>query len=271
MFERIKRLFGFGSTTQPQTQQQYYVYPYGPSPGAPYYLPPHGLGGFSFLNVVSGYHPYLPFNGNGVVPGGSAGFPQPTFPPVYQPPPYPPPQIYPPAQINTGQPLGAPPTGQEIKEESLSYQWPDGNVKLECTTGREPIGWDDQGWAWRSSGARKQGLPANSFKVDKRICLGVFHCECLSANGDPKRFFRPKKEKMPREKQRSETCHICHSTLTYVPCDASLTYYLYNDDEGVQYQFDSITGDMNIHGRPLNLCLPPTVLRLISRFEKILS
>ncbi|KAF8142672.1 hypothetical protein K438DRAFT_1784474 [Mycena galopus ATCC 62051] len=269
MFERIKRLFGFGSTTQPQTQQQYYVYPYD--------LPPHGLGGFSFLNVhglmagilflgvkgysiikqvlvVSGYHPYLPFNGNGVV-GGSAGFPQPTFPPVYQPPPYPPPQIYPPAQINTGQPLGAPPTGQEIKEESLSYQWPDGNVKLECTTGREPIGWDDQGWAWRSSGARKQGLPANSFKVDKRICLGVFHCECLSANGDPKRFFRPKKEKMPREKQRSETCHICHSTLTYVPCDASLTYYLYNDDEGVQYSVRQHHG-RHEHPRPPIKSLP---------------
>jgi hypothetical protein len=56
----------------------------------------------------------------------------------------------------------------------------DGNVKLECTTDHEPTGWDDQAWMWRSSGARRQGLPANAFKIDKRLCLGIFHSGCLS-------------------------------------------------------------------------------------------
>ncbi|KAJ7722222.1 hypothetical protein DFH07DRAFT_783898 [Mycena maculata] len=52
----------------------------------------------------------------------------------------------------TGQHLGSIPVMplpvpfQTAKEESLSYQWPDGNVKLECTTGQEPVGWDDQGY-----------------------------------------------------------------------------------------------------------------------------
>ncbi|KAF8200538.1 hypothetical protein K438DRAFT_2110716 [Mycena galopus ATCC 62051] len=63
-------------------------------------------------------------------------------------------------------PLAAP----VIKEESLSYQWPDGNVKLECTTDQEPVGWDDQGWTWRSSGSRKQGLPAaDRAALDKQV------------------------------------------------------------------------------------------------------
>ncbi|KAJ6605163.1 hypothetical protein DFH09DRAFT_1067445 [Mycena vulgaris] len=90
---------------------------------------------------------------------------------------------------------------QAVKQESPSFQWPDGNVKLECTTGQEPSGWDDQGWMWRSSGARKLGLPDGAFKVDKRVCLGVFHCGCCANDGTPNRFFRPKKEKAPRDKR----------------------------------------------------------------------
>ncbi|KAJ6463160.1 hypothetical protein C8R47DRAFT_1225277 [Mycena vitilis] len=51
--------------------------------------------------------------------------------------------------------------------DSPSYQWPDGDVKLECTLGQQPFGWDDEGWQWRSSGARRIGIPTAS-KVDKR-------------------------------------------------------------------------------------------------------
>lgn len=149
----------------------------------------------------------------------------------------------------------APAPGQAVKEESPSYQWPDGNVKLECTTGQEPEGWDDQGWMWRSSGPRKLGLPEDTFKVDKRVCLGVFQCACSSDAGDPIRFFRPKKEKAARDKQRSETCHICHSTLTYVSCPASLTYYMYKDHEDIQYSVRQHSG-RHEHGRPPIKVLP---------------
>ncbi|KAJ7438875.1 hypothetical protein FB451DRAFT_1192413 [Mycena latifolia] len=51
---------------------------------------------------------------------------------------------------------------------SPSYQWPRGNVKLECTVGQEPAGWNDEGWKWRSSGGRRTGVPKEAFKVDKR-------------------------------------------------------------------------------------------------------
>ncbi|KAJ6451165.1 hypothetical protein C8R45DRAFT_946379 [Mycena sanguinolenta] len=241
MFQRIKHFFGFGRATESQAPQQYYPYPVGPPPGVPYYMP-QGPGSWPHLNFyanpapphtqgVHGYYPYPHPFPNGIINGAPTGFTQHAFPPIYQPPPYPPPADL---HANSNNLQAAPPA-QVIKEESVSFQWPDGNVKLECTTGQEPLGWDDQGWVWRSSGPRKQGLPLNAFKIDKRLCLGVFHCGCLSVNGQPKRFFRPKKEKAPREKQRSETCHICHSTLTYLPCDASITYYCYNDEDGVQH------------------------------------
>ncbi|KAJ6468148.1 hypothetical protein C8R47DRAFT_990106 [Mycena vitilis] len=115
--------------------------------------------------------------------------------------------------------------------DSPSYQWPDGDVKLECTLGQQPFGWDDEGWQWRSSGARRIGIPTAS-KVDKRVCLGVFHCGCKNAEGLPSRFFRPKTAKNSRDKQHSETCPICRSKLVYVTCECTLTYYQYRDDDG---------------------------------------
>lgn len=81
-----------------------------------------------------------------------------------------------------------------------SYQWLDGNVKLECTVGKEPLGWEDEGWKWRSSGVRRTGIPQGAFKVDKRGCLGVFHCSCKGPDGLPCRFFRPKTATNARNK-----------------------------------------------------------------------
>jgi hypothetical protein len=115
---------------------------------------------------------------------------------------------------------------------SPSHQWPDGTVKLECTVGHEPLGWDDEGWKWRSSGVRRTGIPTAAFKVDKRVCLGVFHCACNDADGLPRRFFRPKTAKNAREKQQNETCPICRSQLVHIPSDCSLTYYQYQDEQG---------------------------------------
>ncbi|KAJ6530713.1 hypothetical protein B0H19DRAFT_1327962 [Mycena capillaripes] len=233
MFERIKRFFGLSKASQPIGQTPYQYPPnnvYGQPTGLPY-LPGHyGQAPWMYPTYPGmphavldhgAYPPYPAYTGNWVPPHPPPG--------MYHPPPYPPPQMYPPpiagpqtmAQtLNSGYgfpaAIPAPVQSQTVKEESPSYQWPDGNVKLECTTGQEPEGWDDQGWMWRSSGARRRGLPEGAFKVDKRVCLGVFHCKCSSDAGTPSRFFRPKKEKTPREKQLSETCHICHSTLTYV-------------------------------------------------------
>ncbi|KAJ6611621.1 hypothetical protein B0H10DRAFT_1952936 [Mycena sp. CBHHK59/15] len=97
--------------------------------------------------------------------------------------------------------------------DSPSYQWPDGSVKLECTVGNEPQGWDDEGWKWCSSGARRTGLPTAAFKVDKHVFLGVFHCACNDADGLPCCFFRPKTDKAARVKQNNEICPICRSQL----------------------------------------------------------
>lgn len=206
----------------------------------------------SLQHHILGYPPY---------PGYG---PQGPFPTIYQPPPYPPPQTYP-LPINNPQstvqnyapahPIPALGHIQTSLNESPSYQWPDGNVKLECTTGQEPDNWYDQGWMWRSSGPRKLGLPEGAFKVDKRTCLGVFHCGCGTESGVPTRFFRPKKDKRPRDKQHSETCHICHLTLTYVSCDASLTYYMYNDQDDVQHSVRQHHG-RHEHGRPPIKTLP---------------
>ncbi|KAJ6625287.1 hypothetical protein B0H10DRAFT_1942558 [Mycena sp. CBHHK59/15] len=49
--------------------------------------------------------------------------------------------------------------------DSPSYQWPDGNVRLECTFGLEPSGWDDEGWKWRSSGSCKTGVQEGAYKA----------------------------------------------------------------------------------------------------------
>ncbi|KAJ6504349.1 hypothetical protein C8R47DRAFT_1210419 [Mycena vitilis] len=149
----------------------------------------------------------------------------------------------------------APVSPQQLNEESPSFQWPDGDVKLECTKGREPEGWDDQGWMWRSSGARKRGLPEGAYKSDKRVCLGVFHCACSTDAGHHKRLFRPRKEKDARDKQRGETCHICHKKLTYVSCSASLTYYLYMDQDGVEHSVRQHEG-WHEHSRPPIKVLP---------------
>lgn len=115
---------------------------------------------------------------------------------------------------------------------SLMYQWPDGNVRLECTEGEEPLGWHDEGWKWRSSGSRKGGVPDNAFKVEKLVCLGILHCSCMK-DGVPVRFTRPKTQKDARTKQFASTCHICHDTHVHVSCDASLTYYRYHDSNGM--------------------------------------
>ncbi|KAJ7763992.1 hypothetical protein DFH07DRAFT_939194 [Mycena maculata] len=277
MLQRIKRFFGLGNQSHPQTEQPY-PYPQSnihvPPPGFPYYLPPHNQAIWPYTAYSA--PPGAQYNGGGYPPYPGPGeqllpknvhpvFQPPLFPTVYHPPPYPPPQMYPAPLIatreTTGQHFGSipvipPPVPiQTIKEESLSYQWPDGNVKLQCTTGQEPFGWDDQGWMWRSSGPRKQGLPSGAFKVDKRLCLGVFHCACLTDDGEPRRVYRPKKDKTPREKQHSETCHICHSTLTYVSCDASLTYYMYLDDNGTQRSVRQHHG-RHEHPRPPIKTLP---------------
>ncbi|KAF7354491.1 hypothetical protein MVEN_01138400 [Mycena venus] len=280
MFQRIKRFFGLGKTPQPPDQQ---FYPptniYGPPTGPPYFSQPYGQvpwsypmypGGPSAGNHYAGYPLHSAFQSPWGTQTPAPGMPQGPFPSVYYPPPYPLPQMYPmppatnpqatssspnigygsqfPVQTAAAQPL-------VVTQESISCQWPDGNIKVECTTGQEPPGWDDQGRMWRSSGPRKQGLPAGSFKVDKRVCLGVFHCSCSSDDGLPVRFFRPKKDKTAREKQHSETCHICHSTLRYVSCNASLTYYRYTDDNGVEHSVRQHHG-RHEHGRPPLKVLP---------------
>ncbi|KAJ6543452.1 hypothetical protein DFH09DRAFT_1088887 [Mycena vulgaris] len=191
-------------------------------------------GGPTAGNYQAGYPPPLTYHNGWGTPVPGPAHSQGSFPPVYQTPPYPPPQMYPAPPAPNPQTTGPTPNfgygvsvpvqpvqPQAVKQESPSFQWPDGNVKVECTTGQEPSGWDDQGWMWRSSGARKLGLPDGAFKVDKRVCLGVSHCGCCANDGTPNRFFRPKKEKAPRDKQRSESCHICRSTLTITystPC-----------------------------------------------------
>ncbi|KAJ7653718.1 hypothetical protein DFH06DRAFT_1133850 [Mycena polygramma] len=73
--------------------------------------------------------------------------------------------------------------------------------------------------------------------------------------GDFIRFVRPRKEKKARTKQLSETCHVCHSTLTYVSCAASLTYYTYADHDGVEHSARKHEG-RHEHGRPPIRVLP---------------
>ncbi|KAJ7137063.1 hypothetical protein C8R44DRAFT_948832 [Mycena epipterygia] len=200
---------------------------YGPPAGLPYcpWIQPVHPGVPTAGYGQPGYPPYPGYGQNWVPLGPPHGPPQAPFPTIYHPPPYPLPQTYLAPSITNKPTIGhnftltssTPDSGhvQMTRNESPSYQWPDSNVKLECTTGQEPDGWDDQGWMWRSSGPRKLGLPEGATKVDKQLCLGVFHCGCIDECGLPTRFFRPKKEKRPREKQCSETCHICHLTLTF--------------------------------------------------------
>ncbi|KAJ7202489.1 hypothetical protein C8J57DRAFT_1735720 [Mycena rebaudengoi] len=148
--------------------------------------------------------------------------------------------------------LTLPPTSvpnAPIMADAPSYRWPDGNVKLECTTGQEPMGWDDEGWKWRSTGSRKGGLPADASRVDKRVCLGVFHCSCIGSDGLPNRFYRPKSAKGARDKQHEDICHICRRNLIHVPCSATLIYYQYVNDAGVSQAVRQHTGNHS-HSRP---------------------
>ncbi|KAJ7263301.1 hypothetical protein C8J57DRAFT_1512809 [Mycena rebaudengoi] len=71
------------------------------------------------------------------------------------------------------------------------------------------MGWDNEGWKWRSTGSRKGGLPADAYRADKRVCLGVFHYSCIGSDGLPNRFCRPD------------------------PCSANLIYHQYVNDAGV--------------------------------------
>ncbi|KAJ7754779.1 hypothetical protein B0H16DRAFT_1886485 [Mycena metata] len=266
MLQRIKRFFGFGPSPPPTNESAYHK---GNILGHPGYFPgPYGPAPWNYPM----YPPGMPQNGpNHTVwspyqqwpPGpwdtSSTVYPQGQFPQVYAPPPYPPPapgQVFPAPHVQTFNPgypgypvqmLPPPPANPQPIQAEPSYQWPDGDVKLECTAGHEPAGWDDQGWMWRSSGPRKIGLPEGAYKVDKRVCLGVFRCRCTSAAGDPSRFFRPRKEKAARERQLSETCHICRSTLTLIPCEASLTYYRYRGHGGVEH---SVRQHLGRHEHP---------------------
>ncbi|KAJ7506403.1 hypothetical protein B0H11DRAFT_1903780 [Mycena galericulata] len=149
MFQRLKRLFGLGDSSQTQAQPTYPFNPthiYGPQPGLPYYPPAYGQGpwlhpmyptmpGHSYNQ--GGYFPYLTPT---EAPGPHPGLPQGPFPAIYHPPPYPPPQMYPPPPMAhtayTG-PTGTTPlfsTAQIVKSESPSYQWPDGNSLMAGTT-----------------------------------------------------------------------------------------------------------------------------------------
>ncbi|KDQ61856.1 hypothetical protein JAAARDRAFT_190579 [Jaapia argillacea MUCL 33604] len=150
-------------------------------------------------------------------------------PPLRPEPPSPPPPA-PPAVAHTSQ---APSVQSTSRIPSL-YQWPDGDVTWECSVGEEPAGWNDEGWKWRSSGSRKGAVPDGAHKVDKRVCLGVMHCEGCLRDGQPVRFFRPKTQKSARQKQLTTDCHICHLPLIHVVCDATLVQYQIDDQNGVE-------------------------------------
>ncbi|KAJ6567535.1 hypothetical protein B0H10DRAFT_2357232 [Mycena sp. CBHHK59/15] len=94
------------------------------------------------------------------------------------------------------------PSAPIVSLDSPSYQWPDGNIKLECTYGQEPSGWDDEGWTLHSSGSRKS-----------------------RNNGLPSWFFRPKTGKAAQDKQHDETCHICRKTFVTTMIKGILKQY----------------------------------------------
>ncbi|KAJ7210173.1 hypothetical protein GGX14DRAFT_626610 [Mycena pura] len=134
-------------------------------------------------------------------------------------------------------PVALPPTSPPVTTslDSVSPQWPNGNIKIECLTDKKPDDWNDEGWAWRSSGPRVNEIPASAYKSEKHVCLGVFHCNCKANDGSPSRLYRPKKNKAARTNQFSETCHLCRGNLKQIACPATLMSYRILDDDGNEH------------------------------------
>ncbi|KAJ7192675.1 hypothetical protein GGX14DRAFT_701347 [Mycena pura] len=155
--------------------------------------------------------------------------------------PYPPPPVpQNPAPFGHAAPLlpvALPPTSPPVTTslDSVSPQWPNGNIKIECLTDKKPDDWNDEGWAWRSSGPRVNEIPASAYKSEKHVCLGVFHCNCKANDGSPSRLYRPKKNKAARTNQFSETCHLCRGNLKQIACLATLMSYKILDDDGNEH------------------------------------
>lgn len=136
-------------------------------------------------------------------------------------------------------------------EASRLYQWPDGDFDTEFIFERPPKGHEDQGWKWRSSGRRSEGLPKGARNVDHKKCLGVMHCGCRRDDHHPSRFYRPRGAVGARKKQLESTCHICHQRLVHMECVTTLTTWIYNRQNGEEFVFRRHHGSHN-HPRPPN-------------------
>ncbi|KDQ63177.1 hypothetical protein JAAARDRAFT_694414 [Jaapia argillacea MUCL 33604] len=125
--------------------------------------------------------------------------------------------------------LHAPPT---ITQQCLPPNIP---LQFECTVKEEPAGWNDEGWAFWSSGARRNLdiIPPDANSVNKRICRGVWRCGCRNQD-EYCRFVWPKTNINAFKKQAKEICPICHETLTLIPCDAFMIAYDYVRPDGVR-------------------------------------
>ncbi|CAK5269038.1 unnamed protein product [Mycena citricolor] len=201
-----------------------------------------------------GYPPAFPFNPWSMYPG--TAYPYPPFPfypaPFHNLPGHPSaaPTILP--APNATIPHSGPAAKIEVIPDSStvpSTRWPDGNFKVDCLVSELPPDWNDEGWAWRSSGSRRHGLPSDAYSVNKNRCLGVYHCACRDSSGKFSRLIRPKKEKRSREAQQNDRCLQCRTNLVHIPCDASYTTYNYEDTDAAEHIVRQHEG-YHSHARP---------------------
>ncbi|CAK5272544.1 unnamed protein product, partial [Mycena citricolor] len=176
------------------------------------------------------------------------------YPPMpygYQPFPFVPPAPFTPQSIQAPTPaqIEALPDNYGPASGTPSGRWPDGNGLIDCLSTELPDDWDDQGWSWRSSGARKKDLPTDAYRINKNNCLGVFRCQCKDSKGNFSRFVCPKKDKGPREAQQNDRCTLCQANLVLIPCTATLTVYHYEDDNGAEHVVKKHDG-FHAHPRP---------------------
>ncbi|KAF7311182.1 hypothetical protein MKEN_01019700 [Mycena kentingensis (nom. inval.)] len=109
-------------------------------------------------------------------------------------------------------------TAVDAAKSASPYQWVDGNVTFQWAEGEEPPGAQDSGYVYRSSGARKEGVPEGGYDADKKNCQGYLRCGCANEDGSPKRILRPATNKGSLAKQTAATCPVCNVQYSHIRC-----------------------------------------------------
>jgi hypothetical protein len=123
--------------------------------------------------------------------------------------------------------------------------WPEGSICQKEIHGREPDGWNQTNWAWRSTSHvdRAESVYPKDGKAECCQCLGAFECQECS------KVIHPNMKTSDRKAQFGQGCpdRGCSGQLVWSCCRVQTYHFVIKEDD-VQYSILDL-----IH--PILICL----------------